>query len=479
MNIRSELRVAWFVDSCLSSYEGPISILDAGGTGRKRQTAQSRVTSTRLSSLRPSDGTKTPVYWNLVQEGSYDAVVGGHPFAQKELIGVLVYEMARAVKPGGFICLVVSQPARLPAPAQPAGEYAIDEEVLLSLAYRNHLVPVHASMNLAPVGASPAWYGDGENDLLLVAQKPLEWIDTPSAEMRENVCLEKAAFCEGFVPKNMQPWAKTTTAPKKRMPTGPAGRINYLVQKYQAQTYLELNVHQKKTFSLVAAPVKVMACPLAQQAEGKAQAENATVLPLAPDAFFQQLATPGSAVRAALEKQVPSLLFDIIFINGEHSFAVSLRDFTNSLAYAHENTVFVLNATVPNSPYSALPDKKRALAYSRAAGLAGAAWHGDVFKTVFAIHDLFPQYSYCTLAEESTQTFIWRADDTRKRAPLFGSLERIAALDYFGMLEHAAALMPVAPDLLPKLIGKSLVPYEYARPGTWKKLFYSPPAAMK
>ena len=480
MNIRSELRIAWFVDSYLKNAKRGLRILGTG-TGKKgyieKQAATGRFAFTRLEKLQNQpQGPVTPIYWNMVAENSYDVVIGGHSSANEKILELIVYEMARAVKPGGHICLVISQALD---PSGQGDAPPMDAPMLASLAYRNHLTALHASCNLAPLGADPAWYDDGYTDMLLVAEKPLTWEDIPPDESMMFSCTEDiAAICEEFVPKAMQPLATVAALPKKSIPTGPAGRINYLARSYDATSYLEISHHPGKTFSLVKAPVKVLACPTARQEDMAGQGGNTVVLPLASDAFFKQLESAASPLREQLKKTQPSLLFDIIFINGEHTFAHSLRDFTNSLAYAHKNTIFVLNASVPCDPYSAIPDRKEALAYRRAAGLEGKAWHGDVFKTVFAIHDLFPQYSYCTLTEKTTQTIIWYAE-REKRAPLFSSLERIDALDYFGMVRHAAALMPVESSMLPKLIGKALDPCRYARQNSWKKLFYAPAAVAE
>lgn len=470
MNIRSELRIAWFVDAYMKNPAAGLRILGTG-SGRlghlEKLAAAGRFSYTRLENMQNNPhGETTPIYWNKVADASYDAVVGGHGSANEKILELVIYKMARAVKPGGHICLVISQ-------AEAAT--AVDAATLGSLALRNHMTPLHVSFNLAPFGADPAWYDDSAADLLLVAEKPLNWEDKPADEGAFCCTEDTIALCEEFVPKSAQPWAQMRPPSKKNIPASQVGRINYLVRNYQAASYLEINAHQGKNFSMVAAPVKVMVCPWAKPEE---QADGATVIALPSDDFFRHLGTAGSQVRIWLEKKVPSLLFDIIFINGEHTFERSLRDFTNSLAYAHDDTLIILNASVPSDPYSALADRKQALAYRRAAGLEGNAWHGDVFKTVFAIHDLFPQYSYCTLTEKTTQTFIWRAERSR-RTPVFSSMRDLDALDYFGMLRHAAALMPVGAEMLPKLIGKTLEPRQYSRPNSWKKLFYSCAVAVK
>ena len=470
MNIRSELRIAWFIEAYLKNPGAGLQILGTGA-GRmgylEQMSSIGRFHYSRLASLQEQQhDSATPICWNMVKDSSHDVAIGWYSLANEQILELILHKMAHVVKPGGQICLTVSQEAGaiLPEASTPA-----DAEWLTSLATRNGLMPLHTSLNLAPLGAAPAWYAEGATDLLLVAQKPLHWEDT-SFESKDFSCtMETETLCEKFVPKNMQPWATKAPLPEKSIPTNALGRLNYLAQRYEAVTYLELNTQPGVIFSQVQTPVKVLVCPQVKTIPPNEQTDNITAIPLNSEDFFTQLSVADSPLRAALSKQVPSLCFDIIFINGKHTFSDSLHDFTSSLAYAHANTLFVLNASVPCDPYSALPNKKQALAYRRAAGIEGNAWHGDVFKTVFAIHDLFPQYSYCTLTGISSQTIIWQAA-REKREPLFHSLEHISSLGYFDMLQHAAALMPVDADMLPKLIGKALAPCHYARPNTWKKL---------
>ena len=470
MNIRSELRIAWFVEAYLKNPGAGLHILGtgAGHMGCLEQMAKDgRFNYTPLESLCELQQCEaTPIYWNMVKDNSHDVAIGWYALANEQILELVLHQMAHTVKPGGYICLAISQTAHGTSPAASA---ASNEQWLVSLALRNNLTPLHASLNLAPLGADPAWYEDGATDLMLVAKKPTNWEDSPPDSTTVCSTIATKALYEEFVPKAMQPWATEQTAPKLSIPGSPAGRINFLAGHYQAASYLELSAQPGTIFPKVQCAVKVQACPMAQNLPHPAQQGDSIIVPLNTENFFTQLGIPGSALRTALGSKVPSLRFDIIFINADHTFTRSLRDFTNSLAYAHANTLFVLNSSVPCDPYSALPDRKQALAYRHAAGFQSNDWHGEVFKTVFAIHDLFPQYSYCTLTEKSSQTFIWRAA-TQTRTALFPSLEHISKLGYFDMLHHAAALMPVDPEMLPKLIGKTLNPCDYARPNTWKKL---------
>jgi len=51
--------------------------------------------------------------------------------------------------------------------------------------------------------------------------------------------------------------------------------------------------------------------------------------------------------------------FDVIFIDGLHTFEQTFRDFINSLALSHSKTVYIIDDTVPSSFVSAISDYSR------------------------------------------------------------------------------------------------------------------------
>ena len=250
-----------------------------------------------------------------------------------------------------------------------------------------------------------------------------------------------------------------------------SGLINFLAKRYSAQHYLEIGVRDGDTFFSVAMPDKVAVDPRFSFDPKPHASKKQRFYPITSDAFFEQLATKGSDAETALSRDRTPVTFDIIFIDGLHTFEQSWRDFKNCQPYAHKNTLFVLDDTIPCDPYSSIQNPQLAVAYRKQAGLEGNYWHGDVYKTVFAIHDFYPEYSYCTLLQQGNpQTLVWYTGD-KSRKPIFSSLEEIARLNYFDLLHYAHVLMPV--DMpFGALLGKTLNPQQYARPDDWKKLFY-------
>jgi len=251
--------------------------------------------------------------------------------------------------------------------------------------------------------------------------------------------------------------------------------INYLASNCQAGRYLEIGVRSGGTFFHINMPHRVGVDPdflfdeIAYSGQGRLFFRETS------DAFFSRLKRETAALPAAFGESDGKPAFDVIFIDGLHTFEQSFRDFENSLPFAHENTVWILDDTVPSDPYSSAVDQVFSLAVRRAVGLTGKPWHGDVFKTVFAIHDFYPEFSYCTLMRANPQTVVWRHPEDspgRRRTPVFSSLKDIESLNYFSLLKSAHLLMPVREEIFPALLGLRLDPASYYEPDTWKKMIY-------
>lgn len=118
-----------------------------------------------------------------------------------------------------------------------------------------------------------------------------------------------------------------------------------------------------------------------------------------------------------------------------------MRDFTNSLSYTHKKTIWIFDDTVPCDPWSSLPNQAECYKLRYLAGSKSLAWHGDVFKCIFAIHDFYPDISYATVYDQGNpQTICWRTEFPAKRKRIFNNIDDISSLSYFDMLENCYAL---------------------------------------
>ena len=150
-----------------------------------------------------------------------------------------------------------------------------------------------------------------------------------------------------------------------------------------------------------------------------------------------------------------------------------MRDFENSLRFSHEKTLWLIDDTVPSDAYSALPDPEVSRYKRRLAGLERGDWHGDVFKTVFAIHDNHPEISYCTLMGGNPQTVLWRAPKSG-RTPIFSSISEIKETSFYDMIRHGKLMMPVSDESLPSYIFRSIDPTKDASEDSWKQVITAP-----
>ena len=125
--------------------------------------------------------------------------------------------------------------------------------------------------------------------------------------------------------------------------------------------------------------------------------------------------------------------YDIIMIDGLHTFEQTLRDFVCSLRHSEAHTVWLIDDTVPSDIFSAYPNQARSYAERQRIGLQDFPWHGDVFKLVLALHDFFPTVNYGTIMNSGNpQTVAWYGERAGFR-PIFNNLEAISRLTYFDL----------------------------------------------
>jgi len=250
-----------------------------------------------------------------------------------------------------------------------------------------------------------------------------------------------------------------------------SGRISYLSALNGAKTYLEIGVWGGSTFLPVQIPIKYAVDPYFVFDIKKHKKEGTYFLEITSDNFFKKMDSGDISITEndVIEKNK----FDIIFIDGYHTFEQSLKDFENSLRYSHEKTLWLIDDTVPSDAYSALPNPEMSRYKRKLAGLERGDWHGDVYKTIFAIHDNHPEISYCTLMGGNPQTILWKAPKS-ERVPVFSSKFEINLTDYYDMIQHGKLLMPVSDESLPNYIFRSVDPVKEASNDSWKKVIVGP-----
>lgn len=179
MHESSLLRMQWFVGTYLNDIK-PTSVLDVGSfdvNGSYKQFFSAphfSYTGLDMSAGPNVDIVPAHAYnWIEIKDNTYDVVISGQALEHIEFFWVTMAEMTRVLQPGGLMCIVA--PRGFIRHRYPVDCYRFDADGMVALARFCNLVPLHASTNSAPVGASSKWYSDVDADSLLVAQKPLGW----------------------------------------------------------------------------------------------------------------------------------------------------------------------------------------------------------------------------------------------------------------------------------------------------------------
>ncbi|ACL61105.1 class I SAM-dependent methyltransferase [Methylobacterium nodulans] len=213
-------------------------------------------------------------------------------------------------------------------------------------------------------------------------------------------------------------------------------RINLLSTLNSTKSYLEIGVETGGTFIEVEAEYKVgvdINFLFDTEALGN---ERVKFFRQPSDEFFSH----------------NKYVFDLVFIDGLHTFEQTLRDFMNSLVFTHERSIIIIDDVFPSDVYSSLRGHFDAVGFRHQAGGSGHDWHGDVYKLIFFIHDFMPTLSYATINEGlNKQTVVWR-ENRKKFSPIFNDVEPISRLDYFSMLKNKEIMNFISEASLPSYI---------------------------
>ncbi|NES76927.1 MULTISPECIES: class I SAM-dependent methyltransferase [unclassified Okeania] len=207
-------------------------------------------------------------------------------------------------------------------------------------------------------------------------------------------------------------------------------RLNKLATINQSSNYLEIGVAKGVTFNAINIKNKVAVDPKFQFKTKEYATENIVFLEVTSDEFFKNHAKGFES-------------FDLIYIDGLHTFEQTFRDFCASVSLAHAKTIWLIDDTCPGSYAQAQPSLQNCVKLKRISQEKPGAWMGDVFKVVAAIHDFFPQFSFATFPDHG-QTVVW--NQWRKDfQPKWNSLETISRLEYLDFVELQGTLFKREP----------------------------------
>lgn len=204
-------------------------------------------------------------------------------------------------------------------------------------------------------------------------------------------------------------------------------RLNKIALMLEAKKYLEIGVQTGNTFSAISVPHKEAVDPNFLFDFENLDKDSERYFEMPSDRYFSNFTDKHTK-------------FDLIFIDGLHTFEQTFRDFCATQAFSTDQTVWVIDDVVPNDVFSSIKEQEAALRFRKMAGMNSLAWHGDVFKTVYAIHDLFPTHDYRTInTNGNPQTVVIRKPRPGFN-PIFNDLEKISRLTYFDLIDNPKAM---------------------------------------
>lgn len=198
--------------------------------------------------------------------------------------------------------------------------------------------------------------------------------------------------------------------------------LNQLLGLFTRPRYLEVGVHSGETFLAVRAAHKVAVDPLFRfDVDAAARAEpSAEFHAVTSDAYFRGLAPDAPP-------------FDVVFLDGLHTFEQTLRDLMNALAHTRPDSVIVIDDVKPNGFPAAIRDLGVFDRLYAAVPGTDAAWMGDVYRLVWFVSVFMPAWSYATVAENHGQLVLWRR--TRDGGPET-TVEAVARTPYEDVVLH-------------------------------------------
>jgi SAM-dependent methyltransferase len=143
---------------------------------------------------------KNPYQWKDLGTDTFDIVISGQTFEHVEFFWVTMSEMARVLKKGGLMCLIV--PNGFGEHRCPVDCYRFFSDGVVALARYVSLEPLHAHTNCAPNPKYKDWYSRFCSDSMLVARKPYSG-DVEYVNLNTYTCIppEQENFRLGFHPQ--------------------------------------------------------------------------------------------------------------------------------------------------------------------------------------------------------------------------------------------------------------------------------------
>jgi hypothetical protein len=149
----------------------------------------------------------------------------------------------------------------------------------------------------------------------------------------------------------------------------------------------------------------------------------------------------------------PEVRYDLIFIDGLHTFEQTYRDIVHALRHSHPRTALLIDDTVPSDVFSSCRDQDQCLDLRAQFGNPNDnSWHGDTYKVVPLLCAFHCDLRLLTLKDGGNpQTLLWRPsrpldEDALRTLQAMWAVQNLAAADYLWFLENTSLYNPVSEE---------------------------------
>jgi hypothetical protein len=220
--------------------------------------------------------------------------------------------------------------------------------------------------------------------------------------------------------------------PHKTNVTHSSRRLNAIIRRrnFHDLKYLEVGVAHGYSFEAIRTDYRIGVDPF-PKSRIRAPKENFRIESKTSDEFFRANQT----------------LFDIIFVDGMHTFKQSYTDIINSINALRPRGVILVDDVLPGDRFSALPDIKECNFERSKAGEELETWSGDVFKSIVMLREIHPEVNISTIISPNhPQTLIWLKPDCTENFDLeldLKNIEKYSSLDYDKYFVDLSKINPI------------------------------------
>lgn len=111
-----------------------------------------------------------------------------------------------------------------------------------------------------------------------------------------------------------------------------------------------------------------------------------------------------------------STVFDLIFIDGLHTYEQTYEDIINSFSTGSMGCLILVDDVIPSDKYAALRSQLECQILKHENGIKNNYWMGDVFKILPLLSIFHTELSWATISEknENPQLLLWRSPEGTK-----------------------------------------------------------------